>query len=126
MKGIEGRKDTTYSLYNHLEVAPQIFYYDVACSLKQYCMNCEVGYFKNTQFFYDIFHDYNHTCSKIYSNKNLIHLNSVNLSICEQFSSYLQCVESSAKQMSQERFRFFLQYMIRLWNEKKKKSFIKN
>ena len=85
-------------------------------------MNREAGYFKNKQFFYDIFHGYNHTCSKIYSSKNLIHLNSLNSSICEQFNSYLQCIKSSAKQMSQEHFMFFLQYIIRLWNEKKKKS----
>ena len=125
MNGSEGRKDPACSLYNHLEVAPEIIYYNFACSLEEYCMNREAGYFKNKQFFYDIFHGYNHTCSKIYSSKNLIHLNSVNSSICEQFNSYLQCIKSSAKQMSQEHFMFFLQYMIRLWNEKKKKSFMK-
>ena len=125
VNGSEGRKDPACSLYNHLEVAPEIIYYNFACSLEEYCMNREAGYFKNKQFFYDIFHGYNHTCSKIYSSKNLIHLNSVNSSICEQFNSYLQCIKSSAKQMSQEHFMFFLQYMIRLWNEKKKKSFMK-
>ena len=111
-------------LYNHLEIAPEIIYYDFACSLEEYCMNRETEYFKNARFFYDIFHGYNHTCSKIYSSKNLIHLNSVNSSICEQFNSYLQYIKNSAKQMSQEHFMFFLQYMIRLWDEKKKKSFM--
>ena len=65
------------ALFNRLEVAPEIFFYDFACSLEEYFMNREAGYFKNTTFFYDIFHDYNHTCSEIYNNKNLIHLNSV-------------------------------------------------
>ena len=124
VNGAEGRKDPACSLYTHLEVAPEIIYYDFACSLEEYCMNREAGYFKNTQFFYDIFHGYNHTCSKIYSSKKLQHLNSINSSICEQFNSYLQCIKSSAKQMSQEHFMFFLQYMIRLWNQKKKKSFL--
>ena len=118
-------KDPACSLYNHLEEAPEIIYYDFACSLEEYCINHEVGYFKNTQFFYDIFHGYNYTCSNIYNSKNLIHLNSVNPSICEQFNSYLQCIKSSAKQMSQEHFMFFLQCMIGLWNEKKKNSFMK-
>ena len=125
MNGSERRKDPACSLCNHLEVVPEVIYCDFACSLEEYCMNREAGYFKDTQFFYDIFHGYNHTCSKIYSSKNLIHLNSVNSSICKQFNSYLQCIKSFAKQMSQEYFMFFLQYMIRLWNEKKKKSFVK-
>ena len=71
VNGSEGRKDPACSLYNHLEVAPEIIYYNFACSLEDYCMNREAGYFKNKQFFYDIFHGYNHTCSKIYSSKNL-------------------------------------------------------
>ena len=57
--------------------------------------------------------------------QHLINLNSVNSSICERFNSYLQCIKSFAKQMSLEHFMFFLQYTIRLLNEKKKKSFTK-
>ena len=30
----EGRRDSACSLYNHLEVAPEIIYYDFACSLE--------------------------------------------------------------------------------------------
>ena len=67
MNGSEGRIDPDGSLYDHLEVAPEIIYYEFACNLEEYCMNREAGYFKNTQFFDDIFHGYNHTCSKIYS-----------------------------------------------------------
>ena len=76
VNGSEGRKYPASTLHKHLEVAPEIIYYNFSCCLEEYCMNCEAGYFKNT--FYDIFHGYNHTCSKIYSNKNSIHLNSVN------------------------------------------------
>ena len=82
-----------------IEIAPKIICYDFTCSLKEYCMNRKAGYFKNTQLFCDIFHDYNHTCSKIHSGENLIHSNSVNSSICEQFNSYLHCIKSSATQM---------------------------
>ena len=67
VNGSEGRIDPDCSLYDHLEVAPEIIYYEFACNLEEYCMNREAGYFKNTKFFYDIFHGYNHTCSKIYS-----------------------------------------------------------
>ena len=88
-------------------------------------MNRKAGYFKNTQFFYDISHSYNHTCSEIYSSKYLIHLNSVNSNIWKQFNSYLQRIKSSVKQMSQEHFMFFIKYMIRLWIEKKNQSFKK-
>ena len=76
VNGSEGRKYPASTLHKHLEVAPEIIYYNFSCCLEEYCMNCEAGYFKNT--FYDIFHGYNHTCSKIYSNENSIHLNSVN------------------------------------------------
>ena len=48
VNGSEGRKDPASSLYNHLKVAPEMIYYDFACSLEEYCMNREAGYFKNT------------------------------------------------------------------------------
>ena len=118
----ESRKDSAWSLYSDLKVAPEIIY-DSASNLGEHCINREAGYFKNTQFFYDVFYSYNHTCSEIYSSKNSIHLNSVNPNICEQFNSYLQCNNSSVKQMSEGHFMFQVQYMIRLWNEKKKISF---
>ena len=125
VNGSEGRKDTACSLYSHLEVAPENTYYDFASSLGKYCMNRQAGYFKNTQFFYDISHSYNHTCSEIYSSKYLIHLNSVNSNTWKQFNSYLQRIKSSVKQMSQAHFMFFIKYMIRLWIEKKNQSFKK-
>ena len=81
--------------------------------------------FQEHTIFYDIFLSCNHPCFEIYSSKKLIHYNSVNWNICGQFNSYLQCIKSSVKQMSQEHFMFFVQYMIRLWNEKKNKSFKK-
>ena len=51
MNGSEGRKDPACSLYNHLEVAPEIVYYDFACSLKEYCMNREAGISRTHNFF---------------------------------------------------------------------------
>jgi len=123
VNGSEGRKDAACSLYSHLEVAPETIFYDFSCSLEEYCLNREAGYFKDTRFFHDIFHGFSHNCSPVYSSKELHNLQSVNSSICEQFNSFLQCIKSSARQMSQEHFMFFTQYMINIWNEKKNKNF---
>ena len=121
--GSEGRKDPANSLYTHLTEAPEVVFYDFSCSLEEYCLNREAGFFKNTRFYHDIFHGYTHNCSPVYSSKGLRGLESVNTSICEQFNSYLQCIKSSAKQMSQEHFMFFTQFMVNIWNKKKKQTF---
>ena len=123
--GCEGRKDPACSLVTHLPKAPDVIFYDFACSLEEYCLNRESGYFKNTRFYHDIFHGFSHNCSKVYSSKGIKGLESVNTSICEQFNSFLQCIKGSAKHMSQEHFMFYVQFMIDIWNRKKKLSFSK-
>lgn len=125
VNGSEGRKDPPCSLFNHLEKPPSIIYYDFACSLEEYFLNRENGYVKNTRFYHDIFHSYNHKCSSVYKSQNMKGLDYVNSSICEQFNSYLQCIKSSARNMSQIRFMFYVQYMISLWNEQKKVNYQK-
>ena len=80
-----------------------IIYSNFACSLEEYCVNPEAGYFQNAHF-----HGYKPTCFKIYSTENSMHLNSVNSSICEQFNPHIQCIKRSAKQMSLEHFMFIL------------------
>ena len=119
----EGRKDPCQSLYTHLVKAPDMIFYDFACSLEEYSMNRESGYFKDTRFFHDIFHGYSHSCSKVYSSKGLNGLRMVNTSICEQFNSYIQCIKASAQHMSQNNFMFYMQYMIDRWNKRKKESY---
>ena len=123
VNGSEGRKDPCFSLYTHLTDAPDTIFYDFACSLEEYCLNRESGFYKNTRFFHDVFHGYSHSCSSVYSSKRLLDHRSVNSSLCEQFNSYLQCIKSSAKHMSQVRFMFYVQFMIHIWNEKKKLSY---
>ena len=109
----------------YLKVAPQVIFYDFACSLEEYCFNRESGYFHNTKFFHDIFHSFSHSCSPAYNSKFLSGVRGVNTSICEQYNSYLQCIKASPKHMSQVNFMFFAQYMIHIWNKSKKKSFQK-
>ena len=53
MPGAEGRKDPFSSLYAYL---PGAISYDSACSFHEYSLNREQDYFKQTQFWQDIFH----------------------------------------------------------------------
>ena len=102
--GSEGRKDAANSLLTHLPEAPSTIFYDFPCSLEEYCMNREGGYYGGTRFFHDIFHGYSHACSPAYSSKELDGFRGVNTSICKKFNSFLQCIKSSAKHMSQTHF----------------------
>ena len=97
-------------------------FYDFTCGLEQYCLNREPGYFKNTRFYHHIFHSYSHGCSALYSCKELIGFRGINASICEQLNSFLQCVKSLSKHVS-EHFMFFMQCMVQIWNYKKKFEF---
>ena len=119
VNGSEGRKDPVASLYQYMKVAPEVVFYDFACSLEEYCMNREASFFKHTRFYHDIFHGYAHNCSSMYPSKGLRGMQ-FNTSICEQFNSFLQCVKASAKHMSQSHFIFYVQSFIDIWNEKKK------
>ena len=123
INGSEGRKDPACSLFNHLEKSPEVIYYDFACSLEEYFLNRESGYIKSTRLYHDIFHSYNHKCSNVYKSQQVQGLEGVNSSICEQFNSFLQCIKASTKHMSQTRFMFYVQYMVHLWNKRKKESF---
>ena len=87
--GSEGRKDPANSLISFLKVAPQVIFYDFACSLKEYCFNWKSGYFSNTNFYHDIFQGFSHSCSPACNNEILSGVRGVNTSICEQFKSYL-------------------------------------
>jgi len=123
--GSEGRKDPANSLYAYLEKAPEIVYYDFACSLSEYAKNRESGYFAKTRFFHDIFHGYSHKCSQIFKSNRLLGLNGINSSICEQFNSFIQCIKSSCKLMTQEHYTFYLQFFIKQWNNQRKESYLK-
>ena len=121
----EGRKDAANSLYMFLKEAPTSVFYDFACSLEEYCRNRESGYFELTSFFHDIFHGYTHKCSKTFKSNRLQGFSGANTSICEQLNSFLQCVKTSAKLMTQEHFCFFLQFFIHQWNIERERSYKK-
>ncbi|XP_066918896.1 uncharacterized protein [Clytia hemisphaerica] len=121
--GSEGRKDPMCSLYTHLKVPPEALFYDFACGFEEYSLNREAGFFRCTRFYHDLFHHFNHKCSSVYSSKGLAGMDVLNSSICEQFNSYLQCIKSAGRYMTQEHFIFYCQFMIDIWNEKKESSF---
>lgn len=121
--GSEGRKDPAASLYLYRNHAPEVIFYDFACSLSEYCHNRESGYFSNTRFFHDVFHGYTHVCSNGFRSDRLNSFDGINSSICEQFNSFLQKVKTSAKLMSQSHFTFYIQFFIHIWNEQKYQSF---
>ena len=61
MTGAEGRRDAFLDIFLHLKKAPDVIFYDFACSLSEYCLNREPVIFKATRFFVDKFHIANHT-----------------------------------------------------------------
>jgi hypothetical protein len=123
--GKEGRKDPSCAIYTHKKNAPSVVIYDFACSLEEYNLNRESGYWLNTRMFMDIFHGYNHVCSPAFKmNKALYGLTGVNTSICEQFNAYIKRIKSSAEHMTQTKFVFYIQYFMHLWNVDKSNKVI--
>ena len=59
-------------------------------------------------------------------NKGLQGFECVNSEICEQFNAFIQFIKSSARQMSQEHFCFYLQFFLDIWNERKEEKFQKH
>ena len=120
MTKAEGRKDPYASLYAYLENPPRDIFYDFSCNLQEYCLNRESGFFRDVRFFHDIFHGYAYKCSEAYRSSRLTGLDYINSEICEQFNSFIQCIKSSVRQMTQEHFCFYLQFFIHQWNERKR------
>ena len=125
IKGSEGRKDPYYSLLLHLEKPPTDVWYDFCCAFHEYCMNRENGYWNRTRFFHDEFHGYNHKCSNVFSASRLRGFEGTNSEICEQFNAFAQKIKKTSYNLSQVHFIFYLQFMIRHWNEKKRLKHIR-
>ena len=121
--GREGRKDPSCALYTHMETAPSILFYDFACSLEEYNLNRESGFWINTRLYHDIFHGYSHVCSPQFKmNKAASQLTALNTSICEQFNAYIKRIKLSAEHMTQQKFIFFVQFFLHRWNMCKAES----
>ena len=120
MINVEGRKDSAASLYTHLETPTDAIFYDFACNLLEYYLNRERGFYKRVQLFHDIFHGYARKCSCAYRLSRLQGFGFINSEICEQFNAFIQCIKSSARQMSRE--HFYLQFFLDISNARKEIS----
>ena len=83
------------------------------CSLSEYTHSRESGYFQNTRFDHDVFHGFTHKCTPAFRCDKLRGFKAVSSSICEQFNSFIQNVETSSKLMSQCHFSLYLQFFIK-------------
>lgn len=117
INGAEGRKDPFSALLKYLPVAPKLLFYDFACSLSEYALNREPGYFENTEFCHDVFHGVNHTCPHAFSTESTANRRHYNTSCCEQFNSYFGKIKATGRSLGMTRFMLYAQYMIYLWNE---------
>ena len=90
IKGSEGRKDAFASAYKYMPEAPEEIYYDNTCSLFDYCFNRAPFFFRNSRFWFDIFHSVNHKCGHNHKCHDIAGLLHQNTSICEQFNSSLK------------------------------------
>ena len=122
IKGAEGRKDAFSSLYKYMPEAPQEIYYDNTCSLNDYCFNRAPSFFRNSRFWFDIFHSVNHKCGHNHKCHDIPGLLHENTSICEQFNSSLKTLKFISTHLSQSRFCFLMQLIIHFWNTEKTKQ----
>lgn len=116
----EGRNDAFSFLVQYLKVAPKVIIYDFACELQNYCLNREPAFFKDTRFFVDGFHWYNHTaCARSYDSKLIEDMRLWNTQLAEQCNSALKIVKNSVTRMSQGLFVSSLRLFLHSWNQKK-------
>lgn len=124
IKGAEGRKDPFASLLKYKPDPPEHVFYDFACSLSEYSLNRDPGYFGRVRFWHDLFHGFSHSCSDAFRSSRLLSL-SPNTEICEQFNAFLKPFKYTATHLSQNRFCFLLQHAILRWNERRTESYRK-
>ena len=86
-----------------------LFFYDFACSANEYALNREPAFFKNTRFFHDIFHSYNHKCASTYHSSRITSLKNVDSEICEQFNAFVGRMKFVCSHLSQSHFCFLIQ-----------------
>ena len=126
IKGAEGPKDAFASSAKYMEKPPEEIYYDNACHLNDYCFNRAPAYFRDSQFWFDIFHSTNHKCGDNHRCQDITGIFNGDTSICEQFNSHLRNFKYIATHLTQPKFCFLLQLIIHYWNEKKTASWQRN
>ena len=111
----EGPKDAFSSMLKYKKDPPKAIIYDFACALSAYCLSREPHFYRQTQFFHDIFHQYNHKCGTAFRLSRFPNVQ-VNSEIAEQFNSYIKRFKYTATHLSVDKYSFLMQYAIHKWN----------
>ena len=100
-------KDAFLSLVKYKKDPPRAIIYHLACALSSYCLSSEPYFYRQTQFFHDICHQYNLTF-RLSRFSNL----QVNSEIAEQFNSYIKRFKYTSTHSSVDKYSFLMQYAI--------------
>ena len=119
VNGAEGRRDPFYAVLKFMPEPPKIIFYDFACSLHEYAMNREPGFFRSTEMYHDIFHGYGHVCPYAHQCANMEDKRCYNTSCAEQFNRYINKIKATARSLTLSRFSLYMQHMIYLYNKDK-------
>jgi hypothetical protein len=80
----EGLRDAIYSLYRFKETPPAAIFYDFACALEESALNWLPEYYKDVQFYHDVFHGMTHKCGNQYRAKRFDDMKNLDTSVMEQ------------------------------------------
>ena len=80
----EGIRDALFPLYRFRKTAPKAIFVDFACGCEEAALNWLPEFFKDTQFFHDVFHGYTHICAERFSATRLEEFVGLNSSVMEQ------------------------------------------
>jgi hypothetical protein len=118
--GAEGQKDGHAAMYGFSPNPPSEYCFDNACGQHEFNSNRESGYFSDTPVYHDAFHGWKHTCSRLFRLARIRSFRAWNSSLMEQFNAFIKKrVRSSAPQMSQVNFMFYMSFYVMRWNEEK-------
>ena len=104
IKGSEGRRDPFYAIYKYMPKAPKILFYDFACQLKEYSLNREPEFFKNTDMYHDVFHGVNHKCAFAFQCADIEKQRCFNTACAEQFNRYINKIKATGRCLKLNRF----------------------
>jgi hypothetical protein len=106
LESAESLRDVMAAIMRTWEQAPPFVVYDNACHLMFYCHSREWNYWKETTFYIDCFHQYNHiACSLAHSITNSKHSSAIkflymNTSVSESGNAGLSKLKTSLRRMA--------------------------
>jgi hypothetical protein len=80
----EGRRDAFIPVYRFMPNPPKAMFGDYVCGIEETALNLLPEYFRDVEFYHDIFHGCSHKCSRRFCGRRLRDYASMNTSIMEQ------------------------------------------